>query len=202
MSVVDHASIGAWDLSVEPPHRLLTVADLDSFPTELPSGPVDYELDNGRLVLIPPPGGTHGSIQVRVGGHLLYQGELKGHGRAFTETGIILWRDPDCVVSPDAASICAKSLPASESAQGYLRTMPELVVEVRSKDDSAALIRRKAEHYLKAGVEVVWVVDPTTRTIVIQRSQGAVETLGLGDVLQLPGIIPDFSLAVADIFRD
>lgn len=202
MSIVDPSSIGAWDLPVQPPHRLLTAADLDSFPTELPSGPVDYELDNGRLVLMTPPGGLHGSIQVRIGGHLLYQGELKGHGRAYTETGIILWRDPDRVVSPDAAFVCTKSLPAKESPQGYLTTIPELIVEVRSKGDSATLVRRKVEDYLKAGVATILIVDPPTKTIAVHRRQKPSETLSLGDDILLPEIIPDFSLAVSDIFRE
>ena len=37
--------------------RLLTVADLAVFPDELPSGPVKYELDDGKLVMMAPPGG-------------------------------------------------------------------------------------------------------------------------------------------------
>src|SRR5262245_42586312 len=36
-----------------PPGRLLTVADHAALPTELPSGPVHFELDNGRLVVAP-----------------------------------------------------------------------------------------------------------------------------------------------------
>lgn len=35
--------------------RLLTAADLAVLPTELPSGSVRYELDDGELVVMPPP---------------------------------------------------------------------------------------------------------------------------------------------------
>ena len=40
----------------DPIPRLFTVADLAALPDELPSGPVHYELDNGRLITMPPPG--------------------------------------------------------------------------------------------------------------------------------------------------
>src|SRR3972149_3245892 len=91
--------------------RLFTAADLEAMPTDLPSGPVDYELDNGRLVFIMvPPGNIHGAVQLRIGSHLLVQGELKGHGKARTEVGVVLWRDPDRVVTPDVLFVANKSL--------------------------------------------------------------------------------------------
>jgi Uma2 family endonuclease len=191
------------DIPVQPPFRLLTASDLEAFPSELPSaGLVDYELDNGRLVLImAPPGGVHGSVQLRISGYLFSQGELKGHGRGFTECGVILWRNPDRVVSPDVAFIANKALPTRLSPEGYLETIPGLVVEIRSKGDSAAFVRRKVEHYLKAGVEVVWVVDPTAKTVEVYSAAGVV-SYGEADLLTLPTIIPDFSLPVADVFRE
>lgn len=203
MSVVDPASLFNWDLIVQPVDRLLTAADLDTFPPELPSGPVDYELDNGRLVLImTPPGGVHGSLQARIAGHLLYQGELNDHGRVYSETGLVLWRNPDRVVSPDVAFIANKSFPVRESPEGYLETIPNLVVEIRSKGDSAKFVRRKVEHYLKAGVEIVWVVEPATKTVSVHVASGAVQALEVTDALTLPAIIPNFTLPLADVFRE
>ena len=193
----------SWDAFAQPADRLLTAADLDAFPTDLPSGPVDYELDNGRLVFImAPPGDNHGSAQVRIGGHLYFQGELKGHGKARTEGGLLLWRNPDRVVAPDAAFIANKSLPLRTTPEGYLQTIPELVVEIRSKNDSAAYLRRKVAHYLKAGVEVVWVVDPETQTVAVHRPHADPVRLGPADALDLPDLVPDFRLPLADVFRD
>lgn len=45
-----HADHAAWS---QPRQRLLTVADLAVLPSDLPSGTVLYELDNGRLVIMP-----------------------------------------------------------------------------------------------------------------------------------------------------
>lgn len=183
--------------------RLFTAADLELMPTDLPSGPIDFELDNGRLVFIMvPPGNIHGAAQLRIGSQLLTQGESKGHGKARTEVGVILWRDPDRVVTPDVFFVAKKSLPIKTSGEGYLETIPELVVEIRSKNDSPKYIERKVKHYLQAGVEVVWVADPTTKTVAAHAADGQVTTFNEGDTLTLPSIIPDFSMAVVDVFQE
>jgi hypothetical protein len=65
MPIVESVLPQSRDLIVQPADKLLTAADLEAFPSELPSGwPIDYELDNGRLVLIrAPPGDVHGAAQ-------------------------------------------------------------------------------------------------------------------------------------------
>lgn len=183
--------------------RLFTAADLELMPTDLPSGPIDFELDNGRLVFIMvPPGNTHGAAQVKIVTQLMIQGEFKSHGKVRTEVGVILWRDPDRVVSPDVFFVAKKSLPIKTSREGYLETIPELVVEIRSKNDSLQYIERKVQHYLQAGVELVWVADPSTKTIAAHTVDGQVTIFNDGDTLTLPNIIPEFSMAVADVFQE
>ena len=49
------ATIIANEPLLQPCQRLFTAADLEALPSELPSGPIDYELDNGRLVFIMVP---------------------------------------------------------------------------------------------------------------------------------------------------
>jgi Uma2 family endonuclease len=203
MSIADPPLLPEIDIPIQPAHRPLIVSDLEAFPSELPSGPVDYELDDGRLVLImAPPGDAHGAAQLNIGAYLKFWGEFKGHGQARTETGLILWRGPDRVVTPDVMFAATKSLPLRTSPEGYWETIPELVVEVRSKNDSSNFLRRKVEHYLKAGVAVVWIVEPELESITIHRQSGAAATLSMDGVLTLEGIIPDFALPVADVFRE
>jgi Uma2 family endonuclease len=183
--------------------RLFTVADLELLPTDLPSGPIDFELDNGRLVIIMvPPGDTHGAAQSNIATQLKLQGEFKGHGKARTEVGVILWRSPDRIVTPDVLFIANKSLPIRTSSQGYLETIPELVVEIRSKNDSAKYVQRKVQHYLNAGVEVVWVADAAAVTVAAHSAIGEPVVYSNSDTLQLPGLIPDFSMPIADVFRE
>ena len=180
--------------------RLLTVADLAVLPDELPSGPVKYELDDGRLVTMAPAGSDHGSMQYRVAAILLAHAEKLDRGQPFVEVGVILRRNPDTVRVPDAAFVLKRSLPVRNSPEGYLETIPELVVEVRSKNDSLPETRRKAEEYLDAGVQIVWVIDPASKTVTVFRANQAVRKLGIGDILKAEKVIPGFRVPVADLF--
>lgn len=193
-------TISPLPLGFGPQGRLLTAADLAALPTELPSGPVDYELDNGRLVIMSPPGRRHGSAQARITGQLIVRGEEKSHGEVMTDVGVVLWRNPDRVVSPDVLFIVKDRLPAKDSKEGYIETIPDLVVEVRSKNDSLADVEQKTRDYLKAGVRIVWVVDNDARTVTISRAAGETQVLGENDTLRAEGVIPDFAAAVAGLF--
>jgi Uma2 family endonuclease len=183
--------------------RLFTVADLEFMPKDLPSGPVDYELDNGRLVFIMvPPGDVHGAIQSNIATELKIQGERKGHGKARTEVGIVLWRNPDRVLGADVVFVANKSLPIRRTTEGYLETIPELVVEIRSKNDSLKYVQRKVRDYLKAGVEIVWVADSTVLTVTVHSATGEPIVFGENDVMHLSELIPGFSMPVSDVFKE
>jgi Uma2 family endonuclease len=185
----------------QPGPRLLTAADLAAMPTELPSGPVDYELDNGRLVLMSPTGRPHGKVQSAITSALHHQGELRGYGESSVETGVILWRNPDRVVGPDATFVTTRSFPVRESPEGYLETIPELIVEVRSKNDTDVEIATKVADCLKAGVLAVWVIEPLNKRVIEHRSGQPSRTLEIMDALTCEDIIPGFRLALTDLFR-
>jgi Uma2 family endonuclease len=179
--------------------RLLTVADLAVFPTSLPSGDVRYELDDGKLVVMAPPGDPHARRQAKIIQYLGNQGEDKGHGEFRGEVAIILRRYPDRVVGADAAFILTKSLPVRTSPEGYLVTIPELVVEVRSKNDSRPEVAAKNDEYFDAGVELIWVIDPEARTVTASRRGQPDQTFQVTDTLTCP-LIPGFAVPVANLF--
>ena len=180
-------------------HRL-TAADLAAMPTDLPSGPVKYELDDGRIVPMSPPGNQHGRIQAVFARELGVQGELAGHGIAYGEVGVILWRNPDRVVGIDNGFVKTASLPIPTSPEGYLERAPDLMVEIRSKNDKRAYVDRKVADYLRAGAKVVAVIDPRTKTVTIHRPSAQPQAVTIGDSLIFDDIIPGFRLALADLF--
>lgn len=187
-------------LAAESHGRLFTAADLAAMPTNLPSGDIDFELDQGRLVLMVPPGHLHGAVQVRLGSALFAQGEQQGYGRAFTEVGVVLSRRPDTVLGPDAVFISTAKLPVIESPEGYLETIPDLAVEVRSRNDSTAELDRKIAHYLGAGVRVVWIADPKTKTIVAHRAGEKPRIFSESETLTVDDVIPGFRLNIVNVF--
>lgn len=186
---------------VAPTPRLLTAADLEALPDELPSGPVRYELDDGRLVVMPGPGFIHFRISGTMTNELKNQGERAGHGIAGDAVAVILRRNPDRVVTPDAAFLANASLPPKVSPEGYLESVPDLVVEVRSKNDTRAELERKAGEYLAAGAKLVWVIDSIQSEAIVYEAGHPPRTLGPGDDLTAGTIIPGFRLAVADALR-
>jgi len=180
--------------------RLLTVADLAMFPTDLPSGDVRYELDNGRLVVMPPPGFIHSRADIRLAKELLAQGEERGLGIACGQIGVILWRNPDRLVGPDASFIANASLPVRIAPEGYLETIPDLVVEVRSPNDSLPEVGRKVADYIRAGVKVILVPDPAAQTVTAHRNGQQPQVFTINDTLTIPDVIPGFQLPVIAVF--
>jgi Uma2 family endonuclease len=183
--------------------KLLTTADLAALPSELPSGTVRYELHHGVLVTIPPPGDLHGAVESNLSYHLKGQGELRGHGKARSgDVGIVLARNPDHVYAADAVFITNARLPIRRTPEGYLETIPELIVEVRSKNDTLAALQRKGQDYLQAGAVVVWVIDPFNRNVVEYRLSGASKTYAEDDMLTVPDLIPGFALLVRGALQE
>jgi Uma2 family endonuclease len=183
-----------------PAVRLFTAADMASLPTDVPSGTVDYELDNGRLVTIFPPSNLHGAAQTKIAAQLYLQGELNGLGKTRTEVGIVLWRNPDRVVGADVAFMATDSLPLRESTEGYLETIPDLVVEIKSRNDTAAYVRRKVDDYLAPNVRIVWVFHLDDKTVSVFHKDAPPTELREGDILTLD-FAPDVNISIDEMVR-
>src|SRR5437773_237746 len=126
--------------------RLLTAADLADLPEVLPSGSVRYELEAGKLRIMAPTGDLHGGVEAVIAGVLLIHGQWEGHGQVRSgEVGIILAHDPDTVLGADAVFLTRDQLPARRSPEGYLETVPALVVEVVSKNDRPRKVASKVK---------------------------------------------------------
>lgn len=182
--------------------RLLTVADFAVFPTNLPSGDVCYELDDGKLVVTSPPGDVHGALHAHIIAVLLTDAEERGLGEGFGRVGIVLRRNPDRVVCTDAAFILAQSLPRRETEEGFLGTIPELVVEILDKYESPSTVADKVTEYLVAGVIVVWVIDSKNQAVVAYRADQPAQVFRLDDDLTCPDLLPNFSIPLASLFDD
>jgi Uma2 family endonuclease len=180
--------------------RLLTAADLAALPTRLPTGDVRYELNDGELVVMAPPGDEHAARQAKIIRYLDSDAGDRGLGEVRGEVGIVLRRNPDRVVGADAAFILAKSLPPRVSPEGYLETIPELVVEVRSKNDTGPEVAAKVQEYLAAGVLLVWVLDPDGPTVTAHRLGQPERVFAAADTLACDDLLPGFAVPVARLF--
>lgn len=181
--------------------RALTAADLAALPRDLPSGSVRYELEKGMLRIMSPTGDIHGGVELRIGGLLLSQGEERGHGQARVgEVGIVLGRGPDTVKGADACFLTNDQLPPRRSKEGYLITIPALIVEVVSKNERRPQMEARVNAYLAAGARAVWVANPRPRTVTVYRPDQPPLVLREKDTLTAEGIIPDLSYPVHRLF--
>lgn len=183
------------------PLFLFTAADLAAMPTELPSGSVRYELYDGQLIVMSPPSYDHSRQQNKVGSQLDVFAETQlALGVACTEVGIILRRKPDRVVGADAAFVLTASLPVKRSKEGYLETIPELVVEIESKNDTDSELRSKTDEYFDAGVLMVWRLDPDRTAVTVHRPGQPDQTFGPADTLVAEDLLPGFAVPIARLF--
>ncbi len=75
---------------------------------------------------------------------------------------------------------------------GFARVPPVLAVEVAGKDEEPDALVEKARWYLDHGVEVVWILDPRTRTarVVSAEGQAAITAGTMPERPSLPGLAP------------
>jgi Uma2 family endonuclease len=78
---------------------------------------------------------------------------------------------------------------------------PDLAVEVVSPSDSFSEVAGKALDWLAAGARAVVVVDPQRRTAALYRSREEIRILGAEDVLELPDLVPGWSLRLGELFE-
>ena len=107
------------------------------------------------------------------------------------DVGFIRWdsvEDTDDIEDPDGA---------------FLEYPPDLAVEVLSPGNTAREMAIKLEEYAKAGVKLVWYVDPERQEVEVYpkgKTRGK-KTLGINDTLDGGDVLPGFSVPVAKLFE-
>ncbi|HEY2253856.1 MAG TPA: Uma2 family endonuclease, partial [Planctomycetaceae bacterium] len=90
-----------------------------------------------------------------------------------------------------------KGKPPREKIPGLA---PNLAVEVLSEGNTEQEMSRKLEDYFDAGVQLVWFVDPPTRSIEVYTSRGKPTVLKGTQTLTGGTVLPGFKVKVAEIF--
>jgi Uma2 family endonuclease len=149
----------------------------------------------------PGEGGLHGEAAIQVTSSLYAPVKANGLGRVYpSPTQFRIGRDPDNIVIPDVAYVRADRLPPVHERDGIMRLAPDLAVEVISLNDCYVDVIEKVERYHRAGVALVWLVQPRRRAVEVHASGQAPRLLREGDVLDSGDVVPGFRLPVADIF--
>src|SRR5262249_24882396 len=146
---------------------------------------------------MPAPSQTHGKIQVQTGAILWHFVRSRSLGLVVANGSFRL--SSDTVRVPDIAFIRADRAPNS-NLEPPVEGAPDLAIDIISPSETAAQIARKVRQYLHAGAQAVWVMYPWDRTVHVFESSNRAWILEAGDLLEAPGLLPDFSVRVGELF--
>ena len=168
---------------------------------EMPNNGYRYELVQGVLRKMSPAGGEHGRISLFLGASLLWHVEQNGLGAAYgAETGFKIAEHPDTVLAPDVAFVAQERIQEIPDERKYIPLVPDLAMEVLSPGDTERESLAKADQWLSAGARAVILVNPRAQTVTVRRSGVQSVILTIEDKLEVPDIVPGWSIPVVRIF--
>jgi Uma2 family endonuclease len=177
--------------------RRFSVNDLESFPDDGKR----RELVDGQVVEWDMANYEHGSLVALLTVLLGIFVRERRLGQLVDADALVKVQQSDFDArGADIAFYRRERIPTDRRASATAEA-PDLVIEVLSPTDRAAMVEAKVGDWLRAGVPLLWYVNPQTGvTTVYQRDSirrvAADQTLDGGDVL------PGFALRMADVLRE
>lgn len=159
-----------------------------------------YELSQGRLIRLcpasPQSSGISGEVHLAIGNFA----KRRKLGRSgVSEGGFRLASNPDTVRAPDIWFVRKERIPPEGLPKQFWALAPDLAVEILSPSDRFVEVMRKVSDYLRAGVRLVWVIDPDSRSAGVfapGRSEMFVDEDG---ALDGEDVLPGFRMRLTDV---
>lgn len=174
-----------------------TVEYLESFPDD---GRL-RELVDGRVVEWDVTNHVHGFFLMALGA-LLRTFVVQHHlGRVVGGDALVKIGESDFDArGPDIAFYARGRMPRDSRAAATV-TVPDFVIEILSPSDRAGLVQEKVRDWLRAGVRLLWYVDPDTGTTAVYHA-GTVRYVGPDDVLDGADVVPGFQLRLRELLDE
>lgn len=103
---------------------------------------------------------------------------------------------------PDVAFISYERIPDdADTKKGIPNWIPNLAVEIISPSNTKREMDRKLDDYFSAGVELVWYVDPATKSVAVYHSPVDVSILTEEHELDGEHILPGLRVSIRDWFE-
>lgn len=110
---------------------------------------------------------------------------------------------PGLVRIPDVAFISWERLPGRRVPTEPIPDLaPDLAVAVLSESNTEGEMARKRHEYFDAGVRLVWIVDPTSRTVAVYHTPDQFTVLQETQTLEGGIVLPGFVLPLQDLFAE
>jgi Uma2 family endonuclease len=180
-----------------PAPKRLTIDDLASFPDD---GRL-RELVDGQVVEWDVTNHVHGYFLMALGGML--RNFVLAH-----RLGRVVGGDPLVRIQgsehdargPDVAFYARGRMPRDGRAAATVM-VPDFVIEILSPSDRADMVQRKVRDWLRAGVRLLWYVDPETGETAVYHG-GSIRYVDADDVLDGAEVVPGFTLRIRDIMDE
>ena len=184
---------------MDPPPGQATLDDLIEV-NEQRNGPICEWVEN---TLVEKAMGQHESVLAMIIGGELYQ-YMKTH-----DVGMLLGADgtmkilPKIGRAPDISFLSWNSLPGGKPPPRTTKVpevVPDLVIEIWSEGNKPKERLRKRAEYFRAGVKLVWEIDPTPQTAEVFKSLTDLIQVPVDGILDGGDILPGFSLSLKEVF--
>lgn len=192
--LLDRLGVPASRVCMDPPPGRATKRDLIRLDGK---GGKYYELVDGTLVE-KPMGFPESFLALELGRLLGNHVESQGAGFLCGADVLIelfpkLVRGPDCCFVPWTRRT-ERTVPLDPISD----LIPTLAVEILSPSNTRKEMARKLDEYFRAGVLLVWVIDPAKRTAEAYTGPTAKTAV---EVLDGGGVLPGFRLPLAKLFE-
>ncbi len=181
-------------MATQAPVPLYTYDDLARFPDDN----LRRELIDGELIVTPAPRLRHQDVVMRVSARLFAW--VEEHGGKVYPAPTDVYFDDRTVLKPDV--LLVRSEHAAKLTEKFVRSAPDVVVEVSSPSTRRLELVRKREVYERFGVPEYWYVDLDADRIEVHRLESgrypAPRLLRRGETLESPEV-PGLSLPVDDV---
>jgi Uma2 family endonuclease len=119
-------------------------------------------------------------------------------GYAFDSSGGFVLSDKS-MRSPDTAWIKKERWEAlnSDAQEKFAPICPDFIIELRSKSDSLAELKKKMEKWISNGCSLAWLIDPIEKKAYIYKpDKSVVEINGFDNKLGGESVLPGFELSL------
>ena len=162
-----------------------------------------YDLIDGELLEMSPPGIPHGALAAEIAFYLRSYTGQHNIGVMTVEAGYHPPGNRHILLSPDVAFFGRSSSPMG-LPEKFAPFMPDLAVEILSPSNTPKQIKRKIAIYLGNGTSLIWIVKPEERGVDVCKKgdNGVIECVFVGSDGTLSGehLLPGFELRVDRLF--
>jgi Uma2 family endonuclease len=176
-----------WQM-VQTPIRQITLEEFLALPDTKPAS----EYIDGEIIQKPMPQGQHSVIQGELLIELTLAWRNKGIAQAFPELRCTFGGR---AIVPDIAVFEDDNIPYDENdeIENIFNLPPDWIIEILSPAQSTTKVLKKIDHCLAHGTQMVWLIDPTERSIFVI---GADRTLQIIDEPSAILPVPAFAASI------